>query len=247
MTKVVESVVGTTTDSRAYVAAFILNEAGVAAASGSSFTVSWNQASVDSTGYSSVFLQNVNQSALTGATAGDGIINSALVTTPRLATAAGDMVIGAATCSSTGSYTMNNSFTEAQELTMTSADAVDGYKIANGADEIPSVTHSTSTNNRQSAIGFVVQAPPVFSDCNYVQNADFGLLSDLNGDCYVNYKDLKIIHDYWLNTECGLYDNCEGADLEPTDGDVDFYDFSKFAVQWLWCNNPEDTNCTPNW
>ena len=31
------------------------------------------------------------------------------------------------------------------------------------------------------------------------------------------------------------------------DGDcyVDFYDFSIFAQQWLYCNNPQDANCIP--
>jgi O-glycosyl hydrolase len=72
------------------------------------------------------------------------------------------------------------------------------------------------------------------------------LKSDISGDCYVNYEDLEIITDYWLNTECDLYDDCEGADFEP-DGDVDFYDFSKFAMQWLWCNDPDDTGCVHNW
>jgi hypothetical protein len=247
MTKVVESVIGTTDYSRVYVAAFILDEAGIAAASGSGFTVSWNQASVDGTGYASVFLQNVNQSVLTGATAGDKIINAALITTPRLATNPGDMVIGAATCSSTGSYTMSNAFIEALELTITSADAVDGYKTANGAEEIPSVTHSTSTNNRQSAIGFVVQAPPVFSNCNEVLAAGFGLSSDIYGDCYVNYKDLNIITDNWLANDCTEPDNCGGADFGPKDGIVDLLDYSSFAEQWMWCNNPTDSNCTPNW
>ncbi|MCJ7515192.1 MAG: hypothetical protein MUO89_04365, partial [Dehalococcoidia bacterium] len=83
-------------------------------------------------------------------------------------------------------------------------------------------------------------------DCDAVQAAGYGLTSDIHPDCYVNYEDLKIITDYWLNTECDLYGDCEGADFEP-DGDVDFVDFSTFAEQWLWCNDPEDPGCTPNW
>ena len=39
----------------------------------------------------------------------------------------------------------------------------------------------------------------------------------------------------------------DGADFAPTDGDVDFFDFARFAEQWLWCNDPEDLSCTPNW
>jgi hypothetical protein len=72
------------------------------------------------------------------------------------------------------------------------------------------------------------------------------LKSDLSCDCYVNYKDLKIIADHWLSTNCAP-DDCGGADFEPTDGVVDLLDYSGFAVQWLLCNDPKDANCAPNW
>ena len=85
-----------------------------------------------------------------------------------------------------------------------------------------------------------------FSNCAEVQAAGYGLTSDISGDCYVNYKDLKIIADYWLNSDCGGLDDCYGADFEP-DGDVDFFDFSTFAPQWMQCNDPQDPGCTPNW
>jgi O-glycosyl hydrolase len=85
------------------------------------------------------------------------------------------------------------------------------------------------------------------ADCNGVWAAHLGLPADLNGDCYVDYKDLDIVADYWLNTNCGNLNNCQGADFTPRDGIVNFYDFSNFAVQWMQCNNPEDANCTHNW
>jgi hypothetical protein len=84
------------------------------------------------------------------------------------------------------------------------------------------------------------------SNCDSVLVTGHGLTSDISGDCYVNYKDLEIIADYWLNPECGLYGNCEGADFEP-DGNVDAVDFSSFAEQWLLCNDPKDTGCVRNW
>jgi hypothetical protein len=86
-----------------------------------------------------------------------------------------------------------------------------------------------------------------YSNCAEVQDANYGLPADLSGDCYVNYKDLKIISDYWLNTDCSEPSNCAGADFEPTDGIVNLFDFNRFAQQWLMCNDPEDPNCTPNW
>jgi hypothetical protein len=79
----------------------------------------------------------------------------------------------------------------------------------------------------------------VYSDCNDVQDANYGLLSDLNGDCYVNSEDLKIVADYWLNLDCGSSNHCEGADFEPTNDTVDFVDFSKFGLQWMQCNDPQ--------
>jgi hypothetical protein len=84
-------------------------------------------------------------------------------------------------------------------------------------------------------------------DCDAVQAAGYGLTSDISPDCYVNYWDLKVIADNWLDTNCTEPDNCEGADFEPTDGAVDLFDFSDFAMQWLLCNDPEDPKCTPNW
>ncbi|MCX5633297.1 MAG: hypothetical protein NTW93_06470 [Phycisphaerae bacterium] len=84
--------------------------------------------------------------------------------------------------------------------------------------------------------------------CQDVQDANHGLLSDLNGDCYVDFRDVDIIAYYWLHTDCTVLNNyCEGADFIPTDGTVNFVDFSDFAVDWMRCNNPQDSNCTPNW
>jgi spore coat protein CotH len=155
MTKVVERIISSGT-TRTYVAAFILNDAGVTAATTTTFTPSWS-ATPTSSAYASVFFQNVNQSTLTGATATNATSSGATITTSALTNSSGDMIIDAATCSSTGSYTVNNSFTEALELSITNADAVDGYKLATGTSQTPSVTHSTSSS-RQSLIGFVVKA-----------------------------------------------------------------------------------------
>jgi endo-1,4-beta-xylanase len=92
---------------------------------------------------------------------------------------------------------------------------------------------------------FTTIAPQI---CAEVQNASLGLLSDLNGDCYVDYYDLKIIADNWLQGDCNYLNNyCNWADWFTQDNSVDFIDFSDFALQWNQCNNPEDANCTPNW
>jgi len=91
----------------------------------------------------------------------------------------------------------------------------------------------------------LVKADPV--NCLDVQKFGFRLASDISGDCYVNYTDLDVLTDYWLDENCTGPDNCHGADFEPADGEVDLYDFSDFAKQWLMCNDPTDSGCSPNW
>jgi glucuronoarabinoxylan endo-1,4-beta-xylanase len=88
---------------------------------------------------------------------------------------------------------------------------------------------------------------PVPTNCEEVETLGYRLTSDIDGDCYVNYKDLKIITDYWLNDDCTEPGNCGGADFEPTDSNVDLADFSRFAEQWMWCNDPENSGCIANW
>jgi hypothetical protein len=242
MTKIID--VNLCTNCDAYVAAFMLDEAGINAATDSNFAFTWSAAPFNSA-YGSVFLQNVNQIVPVGAGDKKCQMSGSVISTAPLAADSGDMVVDAATNSSVGSYTVLNGFTEALELSIFNADAVEGYKHATGVDETPSVSHNYGA--RQALIGFVVRKADILIDCGEVQAANYGLLSDLNGDCYVDYKDLDIIQDCWLNTDCTEPGNCRCADFEPADGTVDLFDFSDFAKQWLWCNDPEDADCTPNW
>ena len=244
MTKVIDIIVGTSY--QAYVVAYILDEAGVAAATSGTFVPTWST-TPDDVSYSSVFLENVDQTTLIGASASNTSTTTGITTVP-LATEDGDMVIDAATCGNVSNYTINNGFTKAIELDMASSTGVTGYKSASGATETPSVTNSNT--NRQVLIGFVVNAydAPVYSDCGEVIAAGHRLPSDLSGDCYVNYLDVNIMADYWLNDDCNEANNyCGLSDFEPRDGAVDFFDFSDFAMQWLVCNDPEGIGCMPNW
>jgi len=153
MTKAIDEIVGSSY--RAYVAAFILDEAGIAAATSDTFVPAWST-TPDNVSYGSVFLDNVNQADLVGASDSAGTASSTPnpITTSALSTNDGDMVIVAATCGNTSNYTVNNGFTEAVELDMASSTGVEGYKLATGADETPSVTNTNV--NRQVIIGFVV-------------------------------------------------------------------------------------------
>jgi PKD repeat protein len=148
-----------------YTAAFILDEAGIAAATSNVFVVTWGTAPAGATpAFSSVFLAGVNQSNLVGDTGTGGSTTTIAETTP-LSTNDGDMVFVAGTCGNTGSYTPINGFTEAIELAPSSADGVCGYLSSTGGNVTPGVSHSNV--NRQSVIGFVVQhaqPPPPLAD-----------------------------------------------------------------------------------
>lgn len=141
----------------AYVVAFILNEAGVAAASGDTFVPNWITAPTE-TKYVSVFLSGVNQTNLTAASAAAGG-TTATLSTSSLLTNSGDMVIAAATCGNLGTYTFNNGFLQGTNDSSISSTGATGYKTATGSNETPSVTHSSV--NRQALIGFVINAGPL--------------------------------------------------------------------------------------
>ena len=145
--------------------------------------------------------------------------------------------------------------------TSTDTDANLTLSLKNGFNPGNSGIYQSTSNVYFAYIGTFSTSTPVllpkqsittihlagFGDCNSVQAGDYRLDSDLNGDCYVDYEDLAIIAYYWLHTDCIAPGNCQGADFAPTDGVVDFFDFSDFAVQWRQCNNPQDAGCTPNW
>jgi len=108
-------------------------------------------------------------------------------------------------------------------------------------------TNTLAANSINTFVGTVQAAEPDgFQNCSEVHAGGYGLTSDLNADCYVDYGDLRTIADYWLYTDCDSYNDCEGADSEA-DNDVDFADFSSFGMQWMNCNDPEDPACTSNW
>jgi hypothetical protein len=143
---------------RAYVAAFVLNEAGVNVASGNTFSVSWNQ-TPDNTAYASVFLKDVNQTTLIGDKDDNNTTSSDTIATSEITTNDGDMVIVGATCGHSGSYVFNNGFTEGTDQPFSSSTGATGHKSATGGSETPSVTYHSGAN-RQVIIAFAVQAIP---------------------------------------------------------------------------------------
>ncbi|MHC4739981.1 MAG: hypothetical protein ACYS9Y_13825, partial [Planctomycetota bacterium] len=91
----------------AYTCAFILDEAGIDAATSGTFSPSWNASPSGTPAYTSVFLQNVNQTTLTGAT-GTGGTTTTTAETPALSTSDGDMAIVAGTCGNDATYSTIN-------------------------------------------------------------------------------------------------------------------------------------------
>ncbi|MFA5239379.1 MAG: cellulase family glycosylhydrolase [Phycisphaerae bacterium] len=214
MTKVVE-IVNPSGITRTYTAAFILDEAGINAATTTTFSPSWGT-SPSYSEFAHVFLQNVNQAALTGATASNATLTGATITTAPLVNGNEDMIIEAGSESGTGTYTANSGFTKDIDLNVTGLDGIDGHKLATGLPETPSVTHS-ATNGRQTLVGFVVQAAP----------AEW-LYGDITGDNKVDVNDLYGFSTVWLvqdcnNTELDLNDDCI----------INFYEFAFFAQNWL--------------
>ncbi len=162
LTKVVaESVANGCCSARVEV--WILDAAGLAAASGSGVSVSWSSAP-DTPLYSHAVFRNVDQSMPIGATTSASVTGDTPNPVPlaSVATSNKDMVIGAASAGETGSYTAQNSFTlGSTQSTSTGGTTAHGsaYKLANGSNETVSLLFNPSNppwTNRQVAVAMVL-------------------------------------------------------------------------------------------
>ncbi|MFZ0033356.1 MAG: hypothetical protein WAK60_00015, partial [Sedimentisphaerales bacterium] len=154
MTKITDQIIGSSS-SRAYVAAFILNDAGITAASGSppAFTPTWTNAPANVT-YTSVILQNVNQTTLLGANAKNGLTSVYSFATTPIATSNGDIIIESAASSAAGTYLVTNGWTNGIDLSVSGYDGMNGYRYAAGINETPALTQASANH---SLIGYVVK------------------------------------------------------------------------------------------
>ena len=213
MTKVVEKNmhVGWST----YTCAFILSEAGIASATSDDFVVTWNTSPSGTPAYSSVFLSGVDQSSMVGQTSTGGSTTTTAETSP-LSNNDGDMAFVAGTCNADDDYSTINNFIESIEVTPQSADGIAGYLPCTGTDVTPGVSHPSV--NRQSVIGFIIQAAAGASPA-----------CDINGDGQVDHEDLELLGQSWL------WSGEPGAVPEDIkeDGHIDLYDFAELANQWL--------------
>jgi len=63
----------------------------------------------------------------------------------------------------------------------------------------------------------------------FISEVKFNVFTaDLNDDGVVNYKDLDMMADQWLQSGSGL-----SADIAGDDGQVNFLDFAEFAMEWM--------------
>jgi Dockerin type I domain len=56
--------------------------------------------------------------------------------------------------------------------------------------------------------------------------------ADLNDDCKVDMIDFAIFSNYWLNTNCNSFPNCQKVDCN-SDNNLNLTDLTCFANQWL--------------
>lgn len=176
MTKVVEK--SFTNGTYSYTGAFVLNESAIAAASTGAIAVTWSKAPSTGSNVVSVFLSNVNQASLVGATVTGSIVGTT-VTAAAPANAAGDMILVAGTAANNGTYTINNGFTRGiPETSASFGDITSAFMVATGAAVIPSLTQSSS--QRQTLISFAVKVsgtvqnqPPAVSISSPANGASF--------------------------------------------------------------------------
>ena len=147
LTKVNDIAVGTTF--KASVEIWILDEAGIAAATGSTFVPTWSDMP-NLPMYSHAFFGGVDQVTPTGAQATNstGTSTPNPITTTGLATNDGDMVVVGAVGGDDGTFTPQNGFLLGNNQNLVSTTTMGtAYKAATGATETPSMSHS-SPNRR---------------------------------------------------------------------------------------------------
>jgi glucuronoarabinoxylan endo-1,4-beta-xylanase len=86
----------------------------------------------------------------------------------------------------------------------------------------------------------------ILTDCQQVQDLGLALTADLDGNCRIDYNDLKVITGQWMSTNPAAIPPNYSPDVQK-DGIINLYDLNRFSLEWLQCNNPADSNCLQNW
>ena len=110
------------------------------------------------------------------------------------------------------------------------------YKDGNASD-------MTLTNGRIVDVKIIdLDDALVPSTCAEVWSMGYGMQTDLDQSCLVDWGDFSVFASNWLATNCGNPADFDGTCL------VDWGDFSIFAGTWLDCNDPTNMpSCIANW
>ncbi len=98
----------------------------------------------------------------------------------------------------------------------------------------------------ESITTLVLTGTLILTDCQHVQDAGLNLEADLNGNCYVELEDVSVLTNQWLSTDPVAISPNYSPDIYADDK-VNLLDFAVLALDWLYCNNPQDANCLQNW
>ena len=248
---------------RAYVAAFILNEAGIAAASNTTFTPTWSGTVPDLVTYSSVFLKDVNQTTListltsptqltlnwySGYNVTDACDQVYCDTNPNPTTAVGVAVPAKrGQHSSTATKPVNPNTTYYMKVTTTNKPggpaftAVDSnvwtFKTVGwkcGAPDWP--------GGKYNPHGPLFDPTKDFRDPNKAGWPAW----DKNRDCVVNELDFWEFAKNWYSDERG------GGGQSGNDYRIDFSELCMYASEWMTCRARTNNGClgwplTPDW
>jgi hypothetical protein len=75
--------------------------------------------------------------------------------------------------------------------------------------------------------------------CDIVIISEPSLSGDIDANGVVDFTDLAILANHWLQNDCNYPDWCEGADID-FESRIDFTDFAILANHWFWENIPTD-------
>lgn len=163
------------------VEAWILTEAGIAAATDSTLVPTWD-IPPDGPAYSHAFFADVDQATPVGASAiatAPGATPNP-ITTAGLSTTTADFVITGAFGGNSGTYTPQNGFVLGTNENPASSTLGSAYKAAGGGTETPSMQHDDP--GRQVILGFVLQGGGSGDTYYYVLRAYFQSWSSVNSN-----------------------------------------------------------------
>ncbi len=162
LTPIIADVAGTTTVGR--VELWYLNEAGIAAASGNTFSVTWGGTAPSDPMYAAATYENVSQSNPIS----DSASNSTDASTPNPITATvnvtdGDMAVAAAIAGNDGSYAWGGGWTEGTDQTSGSTTTMSSAENAATLSSTDTASATHSGPNRQAIVAAVLS--PAQASC----------------------------------------------------------------------------------